>query len=206
MSEAPIPRQDQQLTRELGHRIAERKTEFFWIGVALAVVGALAIFFPVVATLTVEIMIGWLLLLVGIVTAFSAFRLEGTGAFFGTVLVGLLELGIGLYLLTHPAAGIVTLTVLLAALFLVEGAVQLSFAFEMRERQSWLWMLLSGMISIAVGLIIAAGLPAISLFALGLVVGINFLSTGIAFIVMSRSVSELATRQPPPTGSSRSGS
>src|SRR5690606_388204 len=107
-----------------------------------------------------------------------------------TVLVGLLELGIGLYLLMNPAAGIVTLTILLAALFLVEGAVQLSFAFEMRAQQSWIWMLFSGLVSIAVGLIIAAGLPGISLFALGLVVGINFLSTGIAFILLSQSLPE----------------
>lgn len=190
MSDATTPSRDQPLTEALARRLAERKTEFFWIGVAMAVIGALAIFFPVIATLTVEIMIGWLLLLVGIVTVFSAFRLEGTGAFFGTVLVGLLELGIGLYLLMNPAAGIVTLTILLAALFLVEGAVQLSFAFEMRAQQSWIWMLFSGLVSIAVGLIIAAGLPGISLFALGLVVGINFLSTGIAFILLSQSLPE----------------
>lgn len=190
MSDATTPSRNQPLTQELARRLAARKSEFFWIGVAMAVIGVLAIFFPVIATLAVEIMIGWLLLLVGIVTVFSAFRLEGTGAFFGTVLVGLLELGIGLYLLMNPAVGIVTLTILLAALFLVEGAVQLSFAFEMREQQSWLWMLLSGLVSIAVGLIIAAGLPGISLFALGLVVGINFLSTGIAFILLSQSLPE----------------
>jgi uncharacterized membrane protein HdeD (DUF308 family) len=56
-------------------------------------------------------------------------------------------------------------------------------------------MLLSGLVSIAVGLIIAGGLPGISLVALGLVVGINFLSTGIAFILLSQSVPEGTARE-----------
>lgn len=188
MSDATTPGRNQPLTQELARRIGERKTEFFWMGVIMAIIGVLAIIFPVIATLTVEILIGWALVLVGIVTLFSSFRVEGTGPFFGTLLLGLLELGVGLYLLTHPALGIVTLTLLLAALFLVEGAVQLSFAFEMRGEGSWIWMLLSALVSIAVGLIIAAGLPGISIFALGLVVGINFLSTGIAYILLSQSI------------------
>ena len=192
MSDATTPGRNRPLTQELARRIGERKKEFFWIGVAMAAIGVLAIVFPVIATLTVEILIGWVLVLVGLVTLFSSFRVEGTGPFFGTLLLALLELGVGLYLLTHPAIGIVTLTLLLAALFLVEGAVQLSFAFEMRAEQSWLWMLFSGLVSIAVGLIIAAGLPGVSLFALGLVVGINFLSTGVAFMLLSQAVPDRA--------------
>ena len=195
MTDATTPTRVRPVNEELVRRIAERKTEFFWIGVAMAVIGALAIFFPAIATLTVEIMIGWLLLLFGLVTFFSSFRMEGTGPFFGTLLLSLLEMGLGVYLLTHPAVGIVTLTLLLAAIFLVEGAVQISFAFEMSREQSWIWMLLSGLVSIAVGLIIAGGLPGISLVALGLVVGINFLSTGIAFILLSQSIPEGTARE-----------
>jgi len=190
MSDVSAPAPGQRLSGELARRIGERRREFFWIGIAISVIGVLALFFPVVATLTVELMIGWLLVLVGLVTLFSSFHVEGTGAFFGTLLLALLDIGVGLYLITHPGIGILTLTLLLAALFLVEGAVQLSFAFEMRDRQGWIWILLSGLVSIAVGLLIAGGMPGTSLFALGLVVGINFLSTGLAFIVLSQSLPE----------------
>jgi uncharacterized membrane protein HdeD (DUF308 family) len=182
---APAPG---RISEELARRIVERRQEFFWLGIAMSIIGLLAVFFPVFATLTVELMVGWLLIMVGLVTLFGSFRVEGTGAFFGTLLLALLYIGLGLYLITHPGIGVISLTLLLAALFLVEGAVQLSFAFEMRSRQGWFWILLSGLVSIAVGLLIAGGMPGTSLFALGLITGINFLSTGIAFIVLSQSV------------------
>lgn len=180
MTDASAPASNQH---DLAHRVENRRTEFFWLGIAMCVIGILAILFPVITTLTVEIMIGWLLLLAGIVSLGSSFSVEGTGAFFGTLLLSLLNIGLGLYFVTHPAVGMVVLTMVLAALFLVEGAVQLTFSFEMRRRGGWFWMLLSGLVSIAAGLLIAAGLPGTSLFALGLLVGIAFLSTGIAFIL-----------------------
>lgn len=186
MSDATAPASNQDALRDLARRIESRRTEFFWLGVAMCVIGVLAILFPVISTLTFEFMVGWLLVLAGLVGLGSSFSVEGTGAFFGTLLLSLLYLGLGVYFLTHPAVGIVVLTIVLAALFLVEGAVQLTYSFEMRRRGGWFWMLLSGLVSIAVGLLIAAGLPGTSLFALGLLVGIAFLSTGIAFILASQ--------------------
>lgn len=193
MSDATIPSSEQALSRDLARRIAAKRTEFLWLGIAMAVIGVLAIFFPVLTTLTVELMIGWVLVLAGLVHLFGSFNVEGTGAFFGTLLLSLLDLGIGVYLLTHPAMGMIVLTLLLAALFLVQGAVHISFSFDMRSGSGWGWVMLSGLVSIAAGLLIAGGLPGTSLFALGLLVGVTFLSTGIAFIVLSRqSVPEIA--------------
>jgi len=186
MTDASAPDRDQQLRQDLAQRIASRRTEFFWLGIAMAVIGILAIVFPFIATLSVEIMVGWLLLLVGIISIGGSFSVQGTGAFFGNLLLGLLYLGLGLYFLTHPGVGIIVLTMVLAALLMVEGAVQLAFSFEMRNRGGWFWMLLSGLVSIAAGLLIAAGLPGTSLFALGLLLGVSFLSTGISFIVLSQ--------------------
>src|SRR5690606_9955877 len=105
------------------------------------------------------------------------------------------------YLLMNPAAGIVTLTILLAALFLVEGAVQLSFAFEMRAQQSWIWMLFSRLVSIAVGLIIAAGLPGISLFALRLAAATNCVRSVIALILLPQSLPDAKARWRPAASS-----
>ncbi len=179
---------DEQLRHDLAERVASRRSEFLWLGIAMTVIGILAIIFPFIATLTVELMIGWLLLLAGIVTLGSSFSVHGTGPFFGTLLLSLLYLGLGIYFLTHPGVGIVVLTMVVAALLMVEGAVQLTFSFDMQSKGGWFWMLLSGLVSIAAGLLIAAGLPGTSLFALGLLVGVSFLSTGIAFIVLSRSI------------------
>ena len=156
--------------------------------------GLLALLFPVVSTFVIARVVGWLLVFSGLVTIWDAFTVEGTGAFFGELLVGLLKLALGVYLLRHPDVSIVVLTLLLAAVFMIDGAVQVAMAFELRPLDEWVWMLLAGLISIGVGLLIAAELPRFSLVAVGIYIGISFLSTGIARIMISRRLSSLAGR------------
>src|SRR5271169_3685346 len=128
-----IPRVREVLTR--------KNEELFWGGVALAILGAAALIFPVAATFAVALMIGWLLVLSGIVTIWDAFTLEGTGPFFGELLIGLLKLALGVYLLRHPDFSIVALMLLLAAVFMIDGAIQIVLAFELRPMDGWVWML-----------------------------------------------------------------
>lgn len=186
MTDATARPPHQDVQHDFAHRIESRRTELFWLGIAMCVIGVLAIFFPIITTFTVEIMIGWLLVLAGLIGLGSCFTVEGTAGFFGTLLLSLLYLGLGLYFLTHPGVGVIVLTIVLAAIFLIQGAVQLTYSFELRQRGSWFWLLLSGLVSIAVGLLIAGGLPGTSLVALGLLIGVTFLSTGAAFIVASQ--------------------
>lgn len=184
-----IDRTDQALTprlrQDLFERLGSRKKELFWTGLGMTIVGFLAILFPVIASLSVEIMVGWLLLLAGAITVYGAFSYHGYGPFFGSLLLGLLKIVLGVFLLMHPTLGVLALTLLLAAIFMVDGAVQTVMAFDLKPRDGWGWVLCSALISIAVGLLIAAGWPDTSLFAIGLLVGINFLSTGLALLVLS---------------------
>ncbi len=85
------------------------------------------------------------------------------------------------------------LTLLLAAVFVIDGAAQLALAFELRPLDGWGWLLLSGIIAIAVGLLLAAELETMSLVSLGILLGVSFLTTGLARIVLSRRLSALAT-------------
>lgn len=165
--------------------LAVRRKHLVWTGIAISLVGILAITFPFFTTITVEIFTGWIFLLAGAITTYGAFSIQGTGPFFGQVLFGLLKSALGLYMITHTEEGILGLTLILSALFMVDGAVQLGLALEIRPHKGWFWVLVSGIVSIAVGLLIAAGLPETSLFTLGLLVGINFLSTGISLILLS---------------------
>ncbi len=184
MSEATIPSVS---SHDLVEKIESSRTALMWIGVAMVLVGILALLFPVVTTVAATYMIGWVLIFAGLVTLLGAFSVQGTGPFFGELLLALLKLGLGVYLLRHPGVSIIFITLVLAAVFMVDGAVKLGFAIEMRQRGGWFWMVLSALVSIAAGLLIAAGLPETSLFVLGLLVGINFLGTGISLIMLSRS-------------------
>jgi uncharacterized membrane protein HdeD (DUF308 family) len=184
-----------RLRQDLFERLSQRNDQLFWGGVAMAVVGLLALLFPVVATVAAAVMVGWILIFAGAATIYGAFTVEGTGPFFGELLIGLLKLALGVYLVRHPDVGMVVLTLLLAAVFMIDGAVQVALSLELRPRDGWVWMLVAGLIAIGAGLLIAAELPSTSLVAIGIILGISFLSTGIARIVLSRRLTELARRR-----------
>ena len=175
-----------RLQQVLMERLAAQKSQIFWSGASMTVVGLLALLFPAFTTFTIEVVVGWLLVFAGAATIYGAFSVGGTGPFFSLLLLGLLKLALGVYLLMHPDDGMMALTLMLAILFMLDGAIQLGFALDLRPTDGWIWVLVSALVSIAAGLLIAAGLPATSIFAIGMLVGINFLSTGLANIMLSR--------------------
>ncbi len=83
--------------------------------------------------------------------------------------------------------GLVVLTLTIAVVFIFEGAYQTVAAFELRPAKGWGWMLVSAIISILVGLLIVSRLPGSSLIVLGLLIGVNFLSSGLSMIMLTRS-------------------
>ncbi|HVZ70687.1 MAG TPA: DUF308 domain-containing protein [Rhizomicrobium sp.] len=167
-------------------RVRSSSRHFFWIGLALTLLGIVAIVFPMISTLVATLLMGWLLFVAGLFTLLGSFAIRGTGPFFGALLLSLLSLGAGLFLLSNPSAGALVLTMLLALLFLVEGAFEIVLALEMRPFGAWVWMMLAAFASIVLGLFIAAGLPIASTIVLGVIMGLNFLSTGIGYLILSR--------------------
>ncbi len=169
-------------------RLRQSSRILFWLGIATVVLGAAAILFPVVSTLVATLFVGWVLLLAGLIALAGSFSIHGTGPFFGALLLSLLSLAAGVFLLFNPLAGAVVLTLFVGILFVFQGAFEIFFAFEMRPHASWVSMLLSGVASVVLSILIAAGWPAISAVALGILLGVNFLSSGFAYLSMSRAL------------------
>ncbi len=158
----------------------------FWLGIALLVIGIAAIVFPIVSSLVATLFVGWILLLAGIVAVAGAFSIHGTGPFFGAMLLGLFSAVAGLFLLFNPLAGEVALTLLLGAIFLIQGATEAAFALEMRPQRGWIGVFLSGALSVAAAILIAIAWPGVSLVVLGILLGVNFISTGLAYLSVAR--------------------
>jgi uncharacterized membrane protein HdeD (DUF308 family) len=158
----------------------------FWLGLLMVVVGIAAVAFPEFSTFAATLLVGWVLLISGVATFISSFWIHGTAPFFAANLLGLLSGAAGVFLLFNPLAGAVALTLVLGVMLIFQGAAELMFAFEVRPAAGWVGMLLSGIASIALAVIIASGWPHISLIALGILLGINFISTGVGYIVVSR--------------------
>lgn len=158
---------------------------FLALGIGLIVLGMVSIGTPLIATLAIEIMVGVLLLIGGILTTFHAFQSRRWGKFLLEVLGGVLYLGIGILLLVYPLTGMLSLTFLLSIFLLVSGVIKTTQAFQMRPTSNWGWILLSGIVSIVLGVIIWAGLPVTALWAVGLIVGIDFLFSGFSMVMIS---------------------
>lgn len=167
-------------------RLRGASTRIFWFGIALLVLGIAAIVFPVLSTLLATVFVGWILLIFGIMAFVHSFSIHGAGPFFGALLLSLLSTAAGIFLVMHPPVGALALTLLAGMVFMVQGAVELSFALEMRPMSGWGGMLISGIASIAMALIIIAGWPGISMVVLGILLGVNFISSGLGYVFIAR--------------------
>jgi uncharacterized membrane protein HdeD (DUF308 family) len=165
------------------------------------VLGVLAIVVPVVATLAVAILLGWLFLISGIVGLVTTFMARQAPGFWWSLLSGVLAIVAGLVLLGWPVSGAVSLTLLLIVFFTIEGVLTIMYALEHKRELSgrWGWMLASGIVDLVLAVLILAGLPGTAAWALGLLAGINMLFGGSAMIAMAlqaRSAEPTSTTAP----------
>jgi uncharacterized membrane protein HdeD (DUF308 family) len=170
---------------EARRHIARNWGWFLLLGIALILAGLAAIAFPLLSTIAAKIALGWIFLVGGAVLVLHAFSARQWRGFLLGLLIGLLYLVAGGYLAFFPLTGIVTLTILLAALFLAEGVLEVIMAVRVRPHEGWGWLLLSGLVAIAVGALIAFELPSSATWAIGLLAGINLISTGSGFVLLA---------------------
>jgi uncharacterized membrane protein HdeD (DUF308 family) len=175
------------IERAVQSAIHEHWGLFLIEGIVLLILGIAAILLPVVATITFTILIGWLFLISGAVGLVTTLWMRNAPGFWWSLLSAFIGIVAGLLLLIWPLTGVLSLTLVLSAFFIVEGVASIMYAIEHRNQLSgrWGWMLVSGIIDLIIAGIIIAGLPETATWALGLLVGINLLFGGVALIGMA---------------------
>jgi uncharacterized membrane protein HdeD (DUF308 family) len=153
------------------------------LGVALIVLATVMFGFPVVATLATVTVLGALIFIGGVTEAVGAFWCREWSGFFLELLSGTLGIVVGLMLLGNPIQGGLTLTVLLAS-FLFVGGIFRTVASLAHRFEGWGWLLLSGVIDIALGVMIWRQPPVSGLTVIGLLVGISTLFRGVSWIML----------------------
>jgi uncharacterized membrane protein HdeD (DUF308 family) len=154
-------------------------------GVLLIVLGVMAVCSPFLAAVAVSVVVAWLIVLAGVVHLMLAFRAHGAGSMIWKVLVGIAYLCFGGYLLLHPVLGAASLTLLLASLFLIEGILNIVLYVKMRSLHGSSWVLVDGIITLLLGAMIYMQWPSSSLWAIGTLVGISLIFSGVARVGMS---------------------
>lgn len=122
-----------------------------------------------------------------------AFHAHRAGSVIWKLLVGIAYLCFGVYLLLHPVLGVASLTLLLACLFLIEGILNIVLFFRMRSVQGSSWVLIDGIVTLVLGLMIYLQWPSSSAWAIGILVGISMIISGVTRVMISLAVRRAAT-------------
>lgn len=154
------------------------------LGILLLVLGVIAICFPLASSLAAAIWVGWLLVIGGAVLLVHALRGRQEEGFWFKLLWAIVYLVAGLLLLASPVSGVLTLTLILAVLWIVEGVTAIAFAFRLKPASPWGWVLFDGIVTVLLGLLIWIGWPGNAPWLLGLFLGISLLSTGISVLLL----------------------
>jgi uncharacterized membrane protein HdeD (DUF308 family) len=166
---------------------------FVFQGVVMLILGCLAVAEPVIASVAVDIYIGWLFMFSGILGLVAMFSARDASAFFWMLLTAALSLAVGIMLIWKPAEGTVSLTLVLTAFFIAEGVFQIAASLSYRDimPDSWGWLLASGISDLVLAGLIIYFWPASASWTLGLVVGINLITTGLAILMTAIEVSKV---------------
>jgi uncharacterized membrane protein HdeD (DUF308 family) len=168
----------------LRHELAALRGNWLWfvlLGVALVVLGFIALGSVFVASLATAVVIGALLLVGGVAETIGAFWSRGWSGFFLHLLSGVLSIVVGVLFLRAPLDALLALTLLLACLLMVGGIFKIVAALSYRFG-AWGWPLVSGAIDVILGVLIWQGWPASALWVIGLFVGISLVFRGFNWI------------------------
>jgi uncharacterized membrane protein HdeD (DUF308 family) len=169
----------------------EQHSRSLWLtieGVALIVLGIAALIAPLIAGIATAILLGWLLIMAGVVGLASAIGGRARSHMGWSIVSALIAVVVGVLLLLSPVVGTIWLSLLVAAYLLLDGValVALSFDHQKRAAKSWGWLLASGFLDIALAALIVVLSAVGAAVFIGIIVGIDLIAAGFALIMLGR--------------------
>ncbi len=176
---------------QLASRIKQNAGLATGMGVLLLVAGILALSTPAVAGLSVAMLVGFMLIMGGVGQLYFAYEAgSGPWAYIAAALTTLA----GGYLAFNPAVAAATLSIFLLVYFLASGVAEVLFALKMKPIDGWVWTLITGLLSIALGVMIWSQFPLSGLVAVGVLLGIKLCFSGLMLIMLGAGARRAAKR------------
>ena len=171
------------------------RAKWGWIvalGVIYSVAGLIALGSVLTATVASVFIVGIMMLIAGVAEVINAFQVKTWGKFLFWVLLGVLYIVAGFVTFENPLLAAALLTLLLACALIVSGIMRIILGFSMKRGMPWIWVVLSGVVTLLLGLIILNHWPVSSLYILGLLLGIDLVFAGASWIGMGLSLRKAA--------------
>lgn len=169
---------------KLGEHLADIRKWLLPAGIALVLVGIAVAILPFLGSLAVEQVIGWAFGIAGVIQFAHAFQAKGWGTFVAELVNGAIFLVAGITLVAGVAAGAVSLSIVVVAVFLAGGIVQVVLGYRLRPLEGWYWFMLLGLISILVAVFLFNEYVSSSARSAGLLLGADLIATGVLFLRM----------------------
>ena len=161
-----------------------------WLGIVLIAFGVAAVLTPAVAGSALVIVIGFILLIAGIVPIVRELKAEASMEKAVGLTLGIITALTGIAVIGHPLFGLAFLTLLLVIYFVVEGVSKIAVSFRYKPAAGWKWLLASGVLSLILGLLIWSQWPVSGMWAVGMLVGVNLLGTGLALVTLASTLNK----------------
>jgi len=160
-------------------------------GIASMVLGIAAIIYDGTATIASVVVFGWLLMFAGFMQIGHAFQVRYWSGFFLYLLDGIIRATVGTLLVLYPGSGAQALTLVLSFYF-IAGGVFKTFGSIVLKFPSWGWSVASGLVSVALGVMLAMQWPASSTWFIGFAVGLDLILYGWALLMFAASIKKLS--------------
>ena len=160
------------------------------LGISMVILGTIALFIAPAATIGTVLVLGWLLVVSGIVEAIHAFGVRNWGGIFLHLIGGVLGVLVGLLVVTHPVAGALAWTLLFASFFTVIGLFRLVTAIRLKF-PNWGWAAFDGAVTLLLGVMLWIDWPGSGLWFLGFAVGVSLLLRGWSYVMFAIAVRTL---------------
>lgn len=175
-------------TNSLTEEIKKRSAWSIFMGVVTAALGVFLIVYPMAAATMTTVLLGWALIFVGIAHFVFALHSRTVGNFFLRVFLSVLYGISGIALAFFPIVGVAALTGIVGTLFLIQAGLQTVAAFQLKPLDGWGWFLADAAASLLLAVLILAGWPSSSVWAIGTLVGVSVFMGGVSRVMIATKI------------------
>ena len=175
----------------LGTHLIPLRRNWGWLmgaGIVLLILGTVGLAATVILGVVSVLSFGVMMLIGGGVLLADAFRREGWQSRLLMIAIGVLYVLTGALVFYNPLSALVALTLFVGVALVAVGILRIIMAFQLRPASLWVWVLASGLLSLALGALILASWPASAAWVLGTFLAIELIFQGWTYVMLALAI------------------